>query len=242
MTDFIEIHDNALDPNLCHEIIDAFNKSPRVTRGLTGHGVDTEKKDSYDIHLNMHPEWLPTLQRIVQTADPLLKQYLRKYLYTLIGALSPALQDPKTGKRVTLTRENFAELGDPHLSQLIGMFYRYGTFNVQKYLKGSGGYPHWHSEIYPKDVDCDQLHRVLAFQFYLNDVSEGGETEFFYQEKKVQPKTGRMLVFPAGFTHTHRGNVPQSGDKYVITSWVMFHRAETIYGTSSSPAPDRQAG
>jgi hypothetical protein len=38
-----------------------------------------------------------------------------------------------------------------------------------------------------------------------------------------------MVIFPAGFTHTHRGNVSKSGDKYIITSWVMYHRAETIY-------------
>jgi hypothetical protein len=40
-----------------------------------------------------------------------------------------------------------------------------------------------------------------------------------------------MLIFPAGFTHTHRGNRPESNDKYIITSWVLFHRAETLYGT-----------
>jgi hypothetical protein len=242
MTDFIEVHDDALDAPLCQEIIEQFNKSPRVVRGRTGNGVDIAKKDSYDIHLNLHPEWQPTLQKIVQAADPFLKQYLRNYLYTLIGAVSPAVKDPKTGQSVTLNQENFVELGDPHLNELVGMFYRYGGFNVQKYLKGSGGYPHWHSEIFPKDTDCEQLHRVLAFQFYLNDVSQGGETEFFYQEKKVPPKAGRMVVFPAGFTHTHRGNVPQSGDKYVITSWVMFHRAEQIYGAPASAEPGRQAG
>ena len=51
---------------------------------------------------------------------------------------------------------------------------------------------------------------------------EGGETEFFYQEKKVQSKAGRMLIFPAGFTHTHRGNKPESGDKYIISTYLLF--------------------
>jgi hypothetical protein len=130
---------------------------------------------------------------------------------------------------VTLNEQNFAQLGDPLLDALIGGFYRYGMLNVQKYVKGSSGYPHWHSEVYPKDEKCDQLHRVLAFQFYLNDVSKGGETEFYYQQRKVESKAGRMLIFPAGFTHTHRGNRPESGEKYIITSWVLFHRAEDIY-------------
>ncbi|HYO55197.1 2OG-Fe(II) oxygenase [Archangium sp.] len=230
MTDFIEVHDGVLEPRMCQDILQLFEKSPHVQRGQTGHGVDLKKKDSYDLILNHHPEYEGLLRVLLDRAYPPLKSYLRKYLYTLVGAVALEFLHPQSGQRVTLTRENFAELGDPVFDQLVGKLYRYGFLQVQKYLKGSGGYPHWHSEIYPKDPSCEQLHRVLAFQFYLNDVSEGGETEFFYQEKKVQSKAGRMLIFPAGFTHTHRGNVPHSGDKYIITSWVLFHRAEAIYG------------
>jgi hypothetical protein len=67
-----------------------------------------------------------------------------------------------------------------------------------------------------------QRSRVLVFTLYLNDVEEGGETEFLYLSKRVQPKTGRMVIWPAGFTHTHRGNPPLKGDKYIITGWVEF--------------------
>ena len=232
MTDFIEVHDDALTPALCQEVIQQFEKSPHVYRGRIGHGVDLTKKDSYDLLLNNHPEYQDLLRRLLDCAYPPLKSYLRKYLYTLIGAVALSTKHPKTGQMVTLTQQNFPELGDPSIDQLIGTLYRYAPLNVQKYLKGSGGYPHWHSELYPKDPSCETLHRVLAFQFYLNDVEEGGETEFFYQEKKVKSKAGRMLIFPAGFTHTHRGNVPQSGDKYIITSWVLYHRAETLYGAA----------
>lgn len=230
MTDFIDVHDNVLTPQMCQDLIQLFEKSPHKYRGQTGGGVDVTKKDSYDLCLNNHPEYDAVLRRLLDASFPPLKSYLRKYLYTMVGAVSLALKHPKTGAVVTLTRENFAEIGDPNIDRLIGTLYRYGTLQVQKYLKGSGGYPHWHSEVYPKDANCEQLHRVLAFQFYLNDVTEGGETEFFYQEKKVQSKAGRMIIFPAGFTHTHRGNKPESGDKYIITSWVMFHRAEAMYG------------
>ncbi|HLL54963.1 MAG TPA: 2OG-Fe(II) oxygenase [Myxococcaceae bacterium] len=232
MTDFIEVHDDAMPAKLCQEIIAKFDKSPNVQRGRTGGGVDVTKKDSYDLTMNLNADWQDMLKRVLDCAFPPLRAYLRKYIYTLVGAVSPALKDPKTGKMITLSRENFAELGEPLLDALVGKFYRYGDLTVQKYLKGIGGYPHWHSEIYPKDAACEPLHRVLAFQFYLNDVAEGGETEFFYQEKKVTSKAGRMLIFPAGFTHTHRGNVPKSGNKYIITSWVMYHRAESIYGTN----------
>jgi hypothetical protein len=57
---------------------------------------------------------------------------------------------------------------------------------------------------------------------YLNDVEEGGETEFLYQSMRISPKQGTLVLFPAAFTHTHRGNPPLKGDKYFITSWIQF--------------------
>ena len=79
-----------------------------------------------------------------------------------------------------------------------------------------GGYHTWHYESFNRGT-CN---RVLAFIFYLNDVEEGGETEFLYYPKRVKPQTGRLLVFPCGFPHTHRGNPPLSGDKYILTGWL----------------------
>ena len=52
------------------------------------------------------------------------------------------------------------------------------------------------------------------------DIVEGGETEFLYQSKRFQPKRGQFLIWPAGFTHVHRGNPPLSGEKYISTSWL----------------------
>ena len=44
------------------------------------------------------------------------------------------------------------------------------------------------------------------------------------------PKAGSLLIAPAAFTHTHRGNRPVGGDKYIATSWILFQRAEQIFG------------
>ena len=71
---------------------------------------------------------------------------------------------------------------------------------------------------------------LLLFMFYLNDVEEGGSTDFYYQDASIQPKAGRMVIAPAYFTHTHRGQIPVSNDKYILTSWVLFNRAEQLYG------------
>jgi hypothetical protein len=91
------------------------------------------------------------------------------------------------------------------------------TIKIQKTVPG-GGYHIWHAE----DTARHMVNRILVFTLYLNDVEDGGETEFLYLSKRVQPKTGRMIIWPAGFTHTHRGNPPLKGDKYIITGWVEF--------------------
>ena len=63
--------------------------------------------------------------------------------------------------------------------------------------------------------------RALVYSVYLNDVEEGGETEFLHFSKRVKPKTGRIVIWPAGFPYLHRGNPPLSGTKYILTSWMM---------------------
>jgi hypothetical protein len=87
--------------------------------------------------------------------------------------------------------------------------------NIQKTSK-TGGYHYWHCE----DSSQGSTRRVLAHMMYLNDVQEGGETEFLYLSRRYKPIKGRLLIWPGGFTHTHRGNPPLSGDKYVATGWV----------------------
>jgi len=73
------------------------------------------------------------------------------------------------------------------------------------------------------------LHRTLLWTAYLNEGFEAGETEFYYQQRKIVPRTGALLIAPAAFTHTHRGNRPRGGDKYIATSWILFQRAEALY-------------
>lgn len=77
------------------------------------------------------------------------------------------------------------------------------------------GFHEWHYE-----NSSDNAYRKLVTMLYLNDVEEGGETEFLYLHRRITPRRGRLLIFPAGFTHTHRGNPPLRGDKYILTSWL----------------------
>ena len=80
------------------------------------------------------------------------------------------------------------------------------------------GYHIWHYESSDKNLS----NRLLAFILYLNDVDEGGETEFLYYPKRVKPKTGTVVLWPAAFTHAHRGNPPISNCKYILTGGVEF--------------------
>lgn len=80
------------------------------------------------------------------------------------------------------------------------------------------GYHVWHCEASNRQLS----NRIMAFILYLNDVEEGGETEFLYQRKRIKPSQGTLALWPACFTHTHRGNPPLSNTKYIMTGWVEF--------------------
>lgn len=87
---------------------------------------------------------------------------------------------------------------------------------VQKTVPGQG-YHVWHHE---HGTSGRAPRRLLAFSLYLNDVEEGGETEFLYQKVRFKPVMGQLLIWPAYFTHAHRGNQPLSGEKYLLTGWI----------------------
>ena len=91
------------------------------------------------------------------------------------------------------------------------------SFKAHRVLP-TGGYHIWHPEM----QSIHEKGRCLVFMLYLNDVEEGGETEFLYQHKRIQPKRDRFVLWPAYFTHTHRGNPPLSGEKLILTGWVEF--------------------
>jgi len=91
------------------------------------------------------------------------------------------------------------------------------SIRLQRTLAGEG-YHVWHAE----DAGQQTKGRLLAYMLYLNDDFEGGETEFLYLKTRIKPRKNRLILWPAGFTHTHRGNMPLSGEKYVITGWVEY--------------------
>jgi len=89
---------------------------------------------------------------------------------------------------------------------------------IQHYVPG-GGYYGWHMERTGAKLTID---RHLVFMTYLNDIKEGGETEWYYQKLQVKPKKGLTVIWPADWTFTHRGITAKKEHKYIITGWINF--------------------
>lgn len=230
MTDFIETYDNALSAEFCQQLITTFDNSPHRFEGRTGGGVDTTKKSSTDLALNAHPEYQDALLQIQQTTARHALAYFKKYHFALIAPVALTLQHPKTQQPVALTHDNFDEVAAGNEMAIMQKLFRVGAIQMQRYEKGEGNYNYWHCEAYPQQGSTEPLHRALLFMYYLNDVEEGGETDFYYQQRSLQPKAGQMVIAPAYFTHTHRGRVPVSNSKYILTSWILHSRAEQLFG------------
>ena len=91
----------------------------------------------------------------------------------------------------------------------------------QPYLKiqktdKCGGFHNFHAE----NLQYNTHNRIMVSMLYLNDVEEGGETEFLFLSKRIKAEKGTFLIFPGSYTHMHRGNPPLSGEKYIVTSWI----------------------
>ena len=229
MNDFVEVYENALPADACAELVRAFEASGAAVPGRVGGGVLPDLKDSRDIHISGRPEWRDAENALNHAVFAGLLKYLRTYRFALIAPLMLQTKAPD-GTLRRIADDDFDAMSDDTLAGLVRAVLRPGAINLQRYTGGQGGYPYWHCELYPKDASAETLHRHVLWTIYLNDGFAAGETEFLYQQRRIVPKTGSLLIAPAAFTHTHRGNRPVGGDKYIATSWILFQRAEQIFG------------
>ncbi|MEO5962001.1 MAG: 2OG-Fe(II) oxygenase [Thermomonas sp.] len=227
--DFVEVYEDALAPEACAALVTRFLASSDVQPGRVGSGVMPELKDSTDLTISRHPAWSDVEAQLNHAVFSGLLRYLRTYPHTVVAPLM--LEIPGAdGTRQRLTADHLATMDNETLASVVQAVLRPGAINLQRYTAGRGGYPYWHCELYPRDPGAETLHRHLLWTLYLNDGFQQGETEFLYQRRKISPKVGTLLIAPAAFTHTHRGNRPMGGDKFIATSWILFQRAEVIFG------------
>ncbi len=94
----------------------------------------------------------------------------------------------------------------------------YNQYNIQKYDPG-GGYHLIHCE------NCggpNDIKRVMAWMIYLNTVTDKGGTYFSSYNKTIKAKEGRLVIWPAYYTHPHKGVVSKTQTKYIATGWYNF--------------------
>ena len=230
--DFIEVIHNAVPSEVCAAIVERMRAAQGLRPGAVGSGVFPELKHSKDLRISGLDGWQDVDHQLQIAVFNGLLTYLRRYPQALIAPLMLQIQD-SNGQPRRLSAEDFPDMPQQQLADLARTCLRPGAINLQWYAAGEGGYPYWHCELYPKigDSQGETLHRVVLWSVYLNDGFAEGETEFFHQQRRIVPRTGSLLIAPAGYTHTHRGNMPKGGDKYIATSWVLFQRPEVLFAS-----------
>ena len=97
-------------------------------------------------------------------------------------------------------------------------------FNIQHYAPGEG-FKRWHCDWTISDEATEPVHRVLAWILYCNDVDNAG-TEFHWQEHHEPAERGKLVIFPAGPSHIHRGRINADDSKLIATGWINAGRQE----------------
>lgn len=204
--DFIEVYDNVVSKEWCEETIRMFERFDEqgftISRQKWDGEAENRKKDNqlffpytYEKH------WLKDSQ-IAYNEEFLTTEY--DYLRMRTGSeFSKALEQ---AGRNYIDKYSSLSIYDLNIYEC----------KIQRTAPG-GGYHVWHHE-----QASNTMRRVLTWILYLNDDFEAGETEFLYQQRRVAPKTGSLVVWPAPFTHEHRGNPPINGTKYIITGWTEW--------------------
>ena len=184
-------------------------------------------KDSWDIALHEHAEWSDAQQMLNDAALIGFKRYLRRYAHIALATSACRCSDLKAAhlslsmprdldRRATI----FSNSGSDDL-------FRPGTINWRNISRTEGRLSVLALRAAPEPRRSGRVAAPCRSVDHLsNDGFNEGETEFLYQRRNIVPKTGPLLsIAPTAFTHTHRGNMPKGGDKYIATGWVLFRGA-----------------
>ena len=193
---YVYIEDNVFTDEFCKHIINKFENDSRQQWGVTGAGENFSIKKSKDLRFTDLPEWQQEDKTFHETVQYGLVKYV-EHLNQNISLIDRTTNNPTPLNPITkLHGEQCTDSG----------------YQVQKTLPGDGYI--WHNDF---QVNSANGIRQVTFIFYLNDVDEGWTQ--FYNGDQVQPKTGRLLMFPASWTYAHQGYPPLQ-DKYIVTGWI----------------------
>ena len=103
-------------------------------------------------------------------------------------------------------------------------FFEYGGMFTSRHLpqiqwyKPGEGYHKWHID----GAQMNSCDRAMVYMTYLNDVTEGGGTMFYHQKVTTKAVKGKTLIFPAAYTHLHKGEISKTQHKYILTGWIWW--------------------
>ena len=192
--DFIRVYDKAVSKEFCRGVIDYFEWCGENNRVWDRKSESSSKLIKSDLSTTINPQNFFEIQFTKEHLGGYLSEFNKSFWDECYASYRDEFDIIET-----LDRHNIF------------------TYKVQKTLP-SQGYHVWHSESGSREMSS----RVMTYVLYLNDIGEGGETEFIYQRKRVEPREGRLVIFPAAYTHAHRGNPPLKGSKYIMTGWLEY--------------------
>ena len=189
---FIGIFDNVVSNEYCDEVIKHYEQRAEYGATKTRKQLENVAKNSKD----------NSIYAFELETNPIQMSFNHKLSTAFSEALwyCHTLYAEKYGTLDSLSPYNISE-----------------SIKIQK-TKPSEGYHIWHCE----HGSIATGRRIMLVMLYLNDVNDGGETEFLYQSKRIEPKKGRLVICPGSWTHTHRGNPPLSDNKYMMNTWLEF--------------------
>jgi hypothetical protein len=189
--DLVKVYPNSLSGELCDLIIYLFN-TPQEGKGEGVVGSSIPRVDlKFKKTTDLHSaKWGKEWKLI----DRLLAEELNKKIHSYYTDINPDINN-----MIYRPIQNCVDSG----------------FQIQHYTAGDGYY-NYHED---SATTQDGGFRIFTYIWYLNNVEEGGETEF-YNGLKIKPTQGSLLIFPATWTYPHRGCMPISNDKYIITGWL----------------------
>ena len=203
MQNFIKQFPNSLPESLCDEIINKFENDDTKRDGVTHGGKNKLVKDTTDKNIEFGEEnWKEIDEILYKEMSKRLNEYLRE------------LNNVENYKAENNNNFDFEVIRVNLLTDTGFMIQKY-TKNVGKYIYHNDGSIEWES----------QRSRVITYLWYLNTIDEGGQTEF-WGNYRVKPEKGKLILFPASWCFPHRGIMPISDDKYIITGWFSLNEGK----------------
>ena len=204
---YIQVFDHALPSDFCKKIIGMFDREKITNKKsgtvyVEGESKVTNLKQSLDFVMFPRSEedlesfnnkdWNIMMEYLMSNAT----DYQVKYIERLKG----------------LGLDEYCKHSESFIYENI-LYPR--TFTFPQIQKTSVGEKFdWHIDYYSDN-------RLCTFIYYLNDVEEGGSTEF-RNDKVIEAKEGRLVVFPSGWNYIHRGTAVLAGSKYVVTCFSVY--------------------